>query len=689
MSVFDPWLEDPSVEDILMQRPDEVFIQRGGRTTCHEIRFDFEMQKGLSYLAASLKGQNVGKSLPLLSADLPGGLRLQSVLPPCVQDNTVALAIRRAKDFAPTLSALGEGGIFAATQPLRTGLSREDEALVALYREASRATDPDTRRNTWEAFFRATVKASKTHVLCGKVGSGKAQPDETPVLTPTGFRQIKDLSPGDLITAPDGKTARVVGVFPQGKKPIYRVTFSDGRSTECCDDHLWKVWYLSDDLRRGKPTEKWRVAPLSKIRQWLNGREKTAKLLAVPLVESCAINLPPQDLPMHPYALGALLGDGCFRQRSTVSISSIDQHILDRVVENIPEHKLVKLSEEGCDYALRQKVCQRPAPLIVVLKELGLHGLFSHEKFVPDIYKSGSAEQRLALLQGLLDTDGSVGYGTHASFSSTSYKLALDVQELAWSLGAIAKVSKRQTYFKGTDGNRRAGKVSWRVSIVHPDITAFFSVPRKVAQCTPKTMKHRLKIVAVDLVGEKPARCISVDHPDHLYVTNDYIVTHNTYASMALAQEIPLDDRVCTIQDANEWGALPHRNRADLFYSKGDQGSSKVTPNDLVEAALRMAMKWLFLQELRGAEAFSFLRARRSGHPGLTTCHADSTRDAFPTLALMVRQHPAASSVELPLIEASLREVIDVVIHFHRPGGRFEISEVWFGPAEREMRGAA
>jgi type IV secretion system protein VirB11 len=102
-----------------------------------------------------------------------------------------------------------------------------------------------------------------------------------------------------------------------------------------------------------------------------------------------------------------------------------------------------------------------------------------------------------------------------------------------------------------------------------------------------------------------------------------------------------------------------------------------------------MAMKWLFLQELRGAEAFSFLRARRSGHPGLTTCHADNTRDAFPTLALMVRQHPAASSVELPMIEAGLKELIDVVVHFHRPDGRFEISEVWFSPAERALGGLA
>ncbi|KJB91266.1 hypothetical protein N826_31030, partial [Skermanella aerolata KACC 11604] len=155
-----------------------------------------------------------------------------------------------------------------------------------------------------------------------------------------------------------------------------------------------------------------------------------------------------------------------------------------------------------------------------------------------------------------------------------------------------------------------------------------------------------------------------------------------TFFGMGLANEIPLDDRLVTVQDSDEWSALPHRNRTDLFYSKGGQGAANVTPNDLVEASLRLAMRWLLLQELRGAEAFSFLRARRSGHPGLTTCHASNTREVFPTLALMVKQAPAASSVELTDIEASLKSLIDVVVHFHRPEGRFAVSEVWFRHAE-------
>ena len=173
MMPLEQWISDPYVEDILMQRPDEVVIQGGGRTSFHEIPFDFITQQGLAYLAASLEGQNVGRSDPLLSSKLPGGMRLQAVLPPCVEDGTIALAIRRSKNYAPTIEVLGEGGIFSGTEKIRSGLSREDEALLALYYEASRAIDPDTRRNTWTAFFKATMKAAKTHVLCGKVGTGK------------------------------------------------------------------------------------------------------------------------------------------------------------------------------------------------------------------------------------------------------------------------------------------------------------------------------------------------------------------------------------------------------------------------------------------------------------------------------------------------------------------------------------
>lgn len=174
------------------------------------------------------------------------------------------------------------------------------------------------------------------------------------------------------------------------------------------------------------------------------------------------------------------------------------------------------------------------SPLVIKLRDLGLWGRSSHDKFVPEAYKNGSVAQRFALMQGLMDTDGSAE-GTGASFSSTSERLARDVQEIAWSLGAIASIAPRQTHYTDKDGIRRAGRPSWRVSIRHPQLDRFFSLPRKVASCRVSTTARRLAIKSIEMVGRKEMQCISVGHPEHLYLTNDYVVTHNTVTVSWLA----------------------------------------------------------------------------------------------------------------------------------------------------------
>lgn len=319
-------------EDLLIQKPGEAWIRIGGVMQRTAMPLDATDLEGLLYLAASLKQQNVGRHRPLLSADLPGGVRVQGVLPPCVNDGTVALAIRRPKGRAPTMKEIVAGGMFAEVGEHRDRrvhrITSQIRELVELYHHARATKDPAERGERWERFFRGTIAARLTHVLCGTVGTGK------------------------------------------------------------------------------------------------------------------------------------------------------------------------------------------------------------------------------------------------------------------------------------------------------------------------------------------------------------------THFSMGLADFIDHGLRLATIQDADEWAALPHPNRVDLFYSKGEQGAAAVAPTDLVEACLRMSMDWLLMQEVRGAEAFGLMRARRSGHPGITTCHAESTEEVFPTLALMAKMHDKASGVDLDTLEDAWRGLIDVVVHFHRPGGQFRVSDVWFRPAE-------
>lgn len=130
-----------------------------------------------------------------------------------------------------------------------------------------------------------------------------------------------------------------------------------------------------------------------------------------------------------------------------------------------------------------------------------------------------------------MDTDGSVENGTHAIFVSTSNQLVRDVQEIAWSLGAIATIVPQQTHYT-YNGVRLSGKPSWRVFIVHPEVSSMFSLPRKVAQCVKKEMRHRLQIISTEPVGKKLAQCIKVDSENGLYVTDNYIVTHNTTSAI-------------------------------------------------------------------------------------------------------------------------------------------------------------
>lgn len=482
-------------------------------------------------------------------------------------------------------------------------------------------------------------------VVTGETGSGKAQPLDAKVLTPIGWRLMGELAVGDLVTAPDGKSAPITGIYPQGEKEIYRVTFEDGRTVECCDDHLWKVWRQQESLKGEAPNggAGWQVLPLKEIRRWFAEGLRKSKRAAVPLIEAFASEFPPQDLPVPPYALGVLLGDGNLR-RSGIRVFTADpQHILPRVMEDLKDYEVTKTAGVQYEYALRlknlkahqtrrQEMVQTSAraesrhlwteaagtkkdpamisyrgetmsfrcwanrigispqnlrgrlrswtigqalgfepkptgtkvrsPLAINLERIGLLGKLSHEKFVPEIYKRGSVAQRLSLLQGLLDTDGHVGgvgpngRGTHACFVTTSNRLALDVQEIAWSLGAIAKIVPHQTEAVNKDGSRKQGKLSYRVTIRHPDPGCLFSIPRKAERCRVKAREDRLKIMSVDPVGRKPAQCISVDHPDKLYVTNGFVVTHNTTATGFLIANTAGTADVIALDHKRGWDVL-------------------------------------------------------------------------------------------------------------------------------------
>ncbi len=362
---------------------------------------------------------------------------------------------------------------------------------------------------------------------------GRAQPVHTKVLTPSGFRPIGDLEVGDLVVGSNGEPTPVLGVYPQGQKKIYRLTTQDGASTLCSEDHLWAV-KTPYDRRRGAP---WRVVETKKM----VGRLRTAhyRRYELPMLAG-PVAMPERAVAIDPYALGLLLGDGCLTGSTTPSFATEDPALVEALETTIPGIKA--RWRGGPDYVLNR--VREPGTSITVAnpitdaaRRLGLDGASSHTKFVPNEYLNNSAAVRLALLQGLLDSDG--GPVTQRSrtcrvqYSTTSEQLRDDVIGLVRSLGGVAYARTRP--FEGRRPGRANGRdVHYRhdshvVDIRLPAGIEPFRLKRKLEKYGVSGGGRPMRFVdRIEPAGTDEAVCIQVAAADSLYVTEDFLLTHNT-----------------------------------------------------------------------------------------------------------------------------------------------------------------
>ena len=356
----------------------------------------------------------------------------------------------------------------------------------------------------------------------GEMGLGKAQPLSAKIYTPTGYKLMGDIQVGDQVINPDGGYANVIGVFPQGVMDIFRVTFSDGSSTECTAEHLWEVY---SPLRKWKGKPRY-VKPLYQIMDEPLVHSNSGNYqVFIPMVKSVEFQKKP--ISVHPYLVGVLLGDGGLSSKSII-LTSADDELLNYIREYLPHP--VRLIPDRTKYGWRLSVGRGNIrnPLLDQIKNLGLMGHRSYDKFIPDEYLYSDRDVRLSLLQGLLDTDGSVARAYGVDYITTSLELAKGVKELVQSLGGTVSANLKHPIYT-YNGEKKNGRLAYRLYIKLPSDIAPFRLSRKANAYRPqgKYEPHR-SIVKIEHVGQDAAQCIMLDSENQLYVTDEYIVTHNT-----------------------------------------------------------------------------------------------------------------------------------------------------------------
>ena len=362
---------------------------------------------------------------------------------------------------------------------------------------------------------------------------GRAQPLFTKVLTPAGFRPIGDLRVGDFVIGSDGRETEVLGVYPQGFKEIYRVYTQDGSSTLASGDHLWSV-YTHADRRRGRP------ARVLQTKEMLgNLRAAHQHRYELPLLSS-PVDFESRPVPLDPYALGLLLGDGCFSCTATPGFTTADPELAEALGRLIPGIEPRRKSD--IDYVLNRittpgEVITIENPVTGAMRRLGLIGAKSNTKFVPDDYLFNTPDVRLAVLQGLFDSDGDPvpqqERTCRIQFTTVSDRLRDHVVFLVQSLGGVAYARtgpaqvRKPGLARGRDVHHRAD--AHILDIRLPEGVAPFRLARKVAKYDATGGGRPMRFVhRIEPAGTEEAVCIQVAAEDSLYVTEDFLLTHNT-----------------------------------------------------------------------------------------------------------------------------------------------------------------
>ena len=385
-------------------------------------------------------------------------------------------------------------------------------------------------------------------IIVGPSGYGKVQPYDSKIVTPDGFRDMKDIHVGSLVIGADGKPHKVTGVYPHKDWDFYKVTFSDGTSTECGMEHLWNVntkWQRSgekyvkgvskrkEDGRYTKhtcPDLSYRTMSLKEISEsgLYRGKNKVSYNFKVPITS--AVEFKERKVDIDPYVMGCMIGDGCFKS----AIITIGKRDYEEEVSYITEseEKYSPVFYNGIAQGIRLTDGFRTR-----LSEYYDANTVCTGKYIHEDYLYNSIENRIKLLNGLMDTDGTCGKRGYCVYTTKSKRLAYDVMSLVQSLGGLSRISEKKCGYKDKEGIKVDCGIAYSVTVLFYDSNIpVFRLKRKQERVKYGNSKLTGRYIkSIEYSRKCDGQCIQIDSEDELYLTDSYIVTHNTTVTTAMA----------------------------------------------------------------------------------------------------------------------------------------------------------
>lgn len=378
------------------------------------------------------------------------------------------------------------------------------------------------------------ARLGKLYLRSASSGTGKAIPNYTKIPTPDGIKRVDEIKVGDYLFDRNGMPTKVLAVYPQPeKKKIFKVYFKSGKIAECCEEHLWGLHCNSSNNELIKPISLKDLFIKIQEKGYQNNRGKYR--YSVPMNKP--LFLPKRNLPIDPYVMGLILGDGSFRTHSTQKAffySSEDEELPMQICQRMGYDKYKKNKGDNHNWIFEKHINGIRHFIVHVQDILAdypeLWEKKSIDKFIPPEYLWSSIEQRRDLLAGLLDTDGCITEEGAVSFVTASELLKENFIFLCYSLGYTTSV-----FLKSSE--KSSNKIySIHVQTPPEEKIKIFKLTRKKDRVQAflnnkkrKELKKWDYIIKIEETNEyTDMTCFTVDNKEALFLMNDCIVTHNT-----------------------------------------------------------------------------------------------------------------------------------------------------------------